>query len=187
MRRTIISVVLAVVGVAGLASSAPGQATSADEQAFLKQHLADVVTVVPTRLDDPDVVKTFSGPIYQITITINMGDNSTSHQQQIAARVGDKLVPLSQPSTDRDCSDIQKMLNGDFTLRTDDDAKVLQSALDELYPVASDDDKKVVAFHHDGHEWSFVRGAFFDKHLGFIFTTDDGGKITDVKFSLKLP
>ena len=107
-------------------------------------------------------------------------------QSQMAARVGDKLVPVSRPGTDGDCPDIASMFKADFKLKSDDDANAVQAAFNQLYPLITDDEKKAVAFHHNGHDWQFIRGTFFDKHMGFIITTDDSGKITAVKYSLKL-
>jgi len=52
---------------------------------------------------------------------------------------------------------------------------------------ASAADKKAVAFHHTGNEWTFVRGKFFDSLMGFVITTDAKGKLTAIKYVLKLP
>ena len=155
-------------------------------EAFLDKHMAEVVAIAPKRLSDPAITKTISSPVYELNITINSGDGGSMQQKQVAARVGDKLIPVSRPGTDGPCSDLQKMVSPSFTLKTDDDAKQLQTALDALFPPVTDDDKKAVAFAHTGHDWMFYRGTFFAKKLGFVFTTDDAGKVTGVKFSLQL-
>jgi hypothetical protein len=56
-----------------------------------------------------------------------------------------------------------------------------------LVPVATpgtDDEKKAIAFAHLGSDWWFYCGTFFDKKMGFVFTTNGQGKMTAVKFSL---
>ena len=176
---------MGLFGMAVLAVPTWGQ-VPADEQAFLDKHMSEVVAITPKRLNDPAVVKTFSAPVYELNIVMNMGDGGSSSQKQIAAKVDDKLVPVSRPGSDGDCPQIAKMINPAFTLKTDDDAKTLQTALDVLFPPVTDDDKKAVAFSHSGSNWMFYRGTFFANKLGFVFTTDGSGKVTAVKFALKL-
>jgi hypothetical protein len=185
MCRQIISIVLVAFSL--LASTALAQSLPAEEQAFIDKHVTEIFSVSAKRLSDPAVTKAFSVPIYLLTLTINAGDGGTGTQEQIAARIDDKLVPVARPGTDGDCPAIQKMLNPDFTLSADANAKLLQTALDTLYPPMMSSDKKAVAFRHTGRDWIFVRGIFFDKPMGFVFTTDDKGKITAVKYLLKLP
>ena len=37
-----------------------------------------------------------------------------------------------------------------------------------------------------GNKWSFTRKAFIKKFIGFVFTTDDDGVITDVELSFDI-
>lgn len=108
-------------------------------------------------------------------------------QELIAMKLGSKLVSASTPGTDKELPDFPKMLSPDFRLKSDADGKALQSALDALYPIIGDDDKKAEKFTHSGNHWTFVRGKFFEKNMGFEFTTDGEGKITAAKYVLKLP
>ncbi len=43
------------------------------------------------------------------------------------------------------------------------------------------------AIRHSGNDWTFVRGQFFDNAMGFVLTTDATGRITAVRWALKLP
>lgn len=176
--------VLAALGI-GL-SAMTALAASPEEQAFLDKHVSDVVQVTPKRIDDAAVAKVFAAPIYELNIAISSGEGGNMTTKQTAARVDQKLAALSRPGTDGDCPMIQKMVNPAFMLKTDADGKTLQSALDQVFPPVTDDEKKAVAFHHAGNDWTFVRGTFFGKFMGFVFTTDAQGKIIAVKFSLKL-
>jgi hypothetical protein len=177
-----------LVIVLAVALQTNGGPLTADEQAFVSKHTSDVVVVTPRRLDDPAVTKVFGVPVYELDITLNQGENGTSDQKQLAARIDDKLAPVSRPGTDEDCPWVLKMLSPDFKLQGDDDAKALQSALDQVFPPVTDDEKKAVAFRHNGNDWTFIRGKFMDnKVLGFVFTTDSAGKVSGVKFSLQIP
>jgi hypothetical protein len=177
---------MGLFGVAVMAAPAWGDGLPADEQAFLDKHMNEVVAITPKRLNDAAVAKAFSAPVYELNIVMNMGDGGSSSQKQVAAKVDDKLIPVSRPGSDGDCPQIAKMVNPAFVLKTDDDAKTLQAAIDEVFPTVTDDDKKAVAFSHKGNTWMFYRGTFFQNKLGFVFTTDASGKVTAVAFSLKL-
>jgi hypothetical protein len=185
MHRQITS--LAFVTMSLLASTALAQTLSPDEKAFFDKHVSDFITITPKRLSDAAITKTFSTPIYEVTVTTKDGDGGTGTEKFVVGRIGEKLVPLSRPGTDGDYPAIQKMINSDFKLLTDDDATALQTALNVVYPLITNDEKKVVAFRHSGHDWTFVRGTFFDKQMGFVITTDDKGTVTGVKYVLKLP
>lgn len=186
MQRALFMAALTAFGVLWFLPAVLAGQPSADEQAFLDKHMSDVVVIAPVRMDDPSVLAAIAAPIYQLTITLNSGDGGTMTQTQMAARVGDKLVPLSRPGTDGNCPDLQKMIRPGFHLKADDDARALQSALNALFPPVVEEEKKAIAFRHQGHDWQFVRGVFFGKPMGFVFTTDDQGNVTAVKFALKL-
>lgn len=79
------------------------------------------------------------------------------------------------------------MIRPDFKLVTDDDAKTVQAALDQLCPILGDQDKAAENFTHTRNEFTFARGRFFDKLMGFVLTTDASGIVTSVKCVLKLP
>lgn len=178
--------VLVLVSLLGpFSTPALGQATPADELAFVRQHLGDIVQVVPERISDPAVTAVFATPIYRVTVEIHEGDGTVSNGV-IVGRVGDKLLALSRPSSDQDCPDLVSMLNPQFRLTGATSAETLQKALDAVYPLITDESKAARAYTRSGSQWTFVRGRFFDDQLGFIFTTDPAGKVASVKFALKL-
>lgn len=160
---------------------------SADDQAFFDKHSTDVVRLEPTRLTDAPVVRVFSVPLFHLKIVMKMGDGGEQSMDMIVARGSDKLLNVTRPSSDADMPDFPKMLNTSFKLQSDGDAKDMHAALDAIYPIVGDDDKKAATFVHKGNQWTFIRGKFFDKRLGFIFETDPSGTITSAKFSLSIP
>ena len=187
MKRSQVLVWATVAGLVICGAEVKGQAGGAgDEKAFLEKHVSDVVKVTPKRVTNGAVTKAFGVPVYQIEVAIEQGDGAAT-EKQMAAAVDGKLVPIAKPGTDADCPWLVKMMAPGFVLKADADAKVLQEALDVLMPPFSDDDKKVVAFKHNGKEWVFIRGTFFDKNEGFVVTTNDAGKVVGAKFTLKLP
>jgi hypothetical protein len=170
-----------------LASAASAQSLPPEEQAFIDKHLGSIVNISTVRLTQPVVTQVFSAPLYLIEVTVNSGDGGSTGGHTIAARVDDKLVAVSRPGTDSDFPLLLKMLGGDFRLVSDSDAQRLQDALDIMFPVFDRSDKESVAFRRAGNQWTFVRGTFFDDKMGFVFTTDPQGKVTAVKYRLRLP
>lgn len=170
-----------------LAMSRPvrGGELSPDEKAFFDKHVSEIVKIEPTRLEDKNLLRVFATPFYNVKIEVKQGEGSET-SEAVAARVGDQLVSVSRPSTDADMPDFPKTLNPSFKLKTDTDAKAMQSSLDVLYPIIGDDDKKAETFKHAGNKWTFIRGKFFDHHMGFIFETDASGAIKSAKYSLQI-
>lgn len=185
MCKRLFAIIAVVLGL--FVTGALGQALSTDEQAFLHKHLPDVVQVEPTRLNDHAIVRTFATPIYRVTVLIKEGDGGTSTSSVVVARLGDELVSVSRPGGDGEYPNIQKMFRPDLKLTSEDVAETLQHALDIVYPISGHDDKSAETFRHDGNQWVFVRGKFFDSLMGFVLTTDESGAITGVKYVLKLP
>jgi hypothetical protein len=184
MFKPVMTIVAVALGLS--ATSALGQALTPEEQAFLRQHLAEIVSIQPVRVSDPAVLSVFAAPIYQVTVEIREGGGTNSNNV-LVARLGDTLVAVSRPGEDSDCPGIQKMFRPDFKLTGNDAGETLQRALDAVYPIIGDEDKAARTFRHKGSEWTFVRGKFFDNVLGFVLTTDASGAITGVRFALKLP
>ena len=184
LRRPILIGAL-VLGV--VATRAWGAELTADEKAFLDQHVSDLVKIEYARLSDPAVVKVFATAFYTLNVDIDVGDGGTSANSAIVARQDDKLVSIHRPSTDGDCPAILQMIRPDFRLKTDNDARVVQAALDAVFPIIGSSDQKAKNFKHAGHQWKFIRGEFFDAKMGFLVTTDNSGAVTGVQFVLKLP
>ncbi len=177
-----------------LAFSAPGatgqkapttQKAAPDDLAFITAHMDQLVQLRPERLGDAAVASVFAPPIYRVNIIINdpAGNPTTS---MIVARSGDTIVPISAPGEERDCPEILKLLRPAFRLNGDAAATTVQSALDAVFPVFGGD-VNARAIRHSGREWTFVRGKFFDNAMGFVLTTDATGRITGVRWALKLP
>jgi hypothetical protein len=181
MRRTLVlAALLTLTCTVNAADLSPADKT------FFDQHISDVVKIEPTLIDAPAVQTVFAVPFYNVTIEIKEGDGNQT-QQLVLVRMGDHLASATRPSSDAELPDFPKMIKPSFKLKTDDDAKALQSALDATCPIVGDDDKKAEKFTHNGNEWHFIRGKFFDKQLGYILTTNDDGAITSAKFTLQLP
>jgi hypothetical protein len=184
MRNAMILLIVALCSVPAISMA---KDLTADEQAFFDKNISAVVKITPSRLDDPAMDKVFAAPFYEVTIEVKGGDGSTTTYKLMVARVGSGLASQDRPSSDADLPDFQKMIKPDFKLKIDDDAKTFQQALDAAYPIVGDDDKKAEAFQHTGNQWVFIRGVFFNKHLGYVVQTNDDGTIASVKFSLEIP
>jgi len=156
---------------------------AADDQAFFDRQTSKFIKLQPQRLTGDAVGKVFNAILYKVSVVNSDGGSSNA----VVARKGDDIAIVTIPSTTTDMPDLVKLLKSDFTLKSDADAQVFQDALDTLYPIDTTfnkDDLNAKGIRHDGNQWTFVRGKFFDHFKGFIVTTDVGGKVTGVKWTL---
>mgnify|MGYP001545056266 CR=1 FL=1 len=182
MRTSTLAVLVLMASIAVPAALALDEGTpaSAGDQQFFEQHANDIVKIKADALENPALGKVLTGKFFSLNITIGGGG-----EKVVAARMGDKAIPIALPDTDADMPDFAKLVKPGFTLKTDADAHALQDAFDVLYPVDKDD-ASVKTIRHSGNTWTFIRAKFFDHFDGLIVTTDGSGKITDVKRSLEV-
>jgi len=167
--------------------NATGQCQTSDDEEFICKHQFDLVKVNCERVDDYAVGRVFRSPIYHFMVSVKEGyGQSPFWGTLVAARVGDTLVPIPQPREGVN-ADLLAMFSPDFKLSDGDAAEVLQRALDVVFPVASDSvwSEK---FQHDGNQWKFIRGRSFGPpgQGQFVVSTDDQGKITELRYSRML-
>jgi hypothetical protein len=154
---------------------------AADDQAFFDKQTSKFVKLQPKRLTADAIGKVFSATMYSVTVVGSDGSSTNS----VVARTGDDISIIAIPMSTADMPDVVKLIKADFTIKAEADAHVFQSALDVIYPIDSNgDDAGAKAIRHNGNQWIFIRGKFFDHFKGFIVTTDDGGKVTGVKWTL---
>jgi hypothetical protein len=178
--------VLLAIAASSLAVLSTGRTARADNAAFIKQHISDLVKIDVAPFADPAVATTFGDSIYNVTVGVSDGE-SLQTSTMIVSRSGDNVVALSRPGTDGDYPKIQKMLNPSLRLTSDSDLKTVQTAFDLVFPIVGTQDMSVRDYKHAGNQWTLVRGMFFDKKMGFVLTTDANGAVTNVKYVLKLP
>lgn len=159
-----------------------------DEQAFFDKHLSDIVEIEPTPLRTDATAAVFNVPLYAVKMTIHQGPD-TQTMNLIAAKTDTKLLTMSSPGTDEDLPQFKSMISPQFKLNSGDDGQTFEKAIDVIDPIpdVSPDDQKAKAHSQQGTQWTFVRGTFFQKHKGYVVTTDDSGAIRSVKYSLNLP
>ena len=156
---------------------------AADDQAFFDKQTSKFIKLQPKRLTGDALGKVFTATMYQVNV-VNSDGGSTA---AVVARTGDDISIVSIPMSTTDMPDFVKLIKADFTIKTDADAKAFQECLDVLYPIDTTfnkDDLNAKAIRHTGNQWIFIRGKFFDHFKGFIVTTDAGGKVTGVKWTL---
>ncbi len=182
MRKTLAATLLVLAfGATGVTA----QRATPEELAFIRTHMDQIVQLQPERLTDAAVTSVFAPPIYRVKIIIN-DPNGNPTTSVIVARSGNAIVPVSMPGEERDCPEIHKLLKPTFKLNGDAAAATVQSALDVVFSVMGPETEGR-AIRHKGNEWTFVRGKFFDNGMGFVMTTDATGRITSVRWSLKIP
>ncbi len=75
-----------------------------------------------------------------------------------------------------------QVLENNKLLSSNDDAQALQTLIDEILPA---DDESHKSFFEKDNKWYFVRGNY-DNKVGFVVSTDNNGKIVDIKYSIDL-
>jgi len=71
----------------------------------------------------------------------------------------------------------------DFFLIDEASAELFELALDDV----SDFDRREKARFERNGSWVFIREEFFDEGMGYIVSTDEGGAITKVTYSMEIP
>jgi len=74
-------------------------------------------------------------------------------------------------------------IQDDFFLNDEASAELFELAIDQV----SDFDRKEKARFERNGSWVFIREEFFDEGIGFIVSTDEGGVITKVTYSMEIP
>lgn len=152
------------------------------------KHFLSQFTVRLTPLTGPRLDGLIEGQLYAVDVDCERGVVSLS--RNIVVYRDEKFTSFPLIYTDMDLPQLLAVINKRFKLRSDADAQKIQWALDVIYPVRSlddddgDDDPAVKFFRQDGRRWDFIRGHFFDKYAGFVFTTDDDGTITKISYLL---
>jgi hypothetical protein len=167
--------------IVSLAPQARAQ-DAAGDQAFFDAQTSKFVKLQPERMTSEALGKVFNAIIYHVKVVGSDG----GYTNAVVARTGDDITIISIPTSTADMPDLVKLFKADFTLKSDADSHLAQDALDVLYPIdaTSTDDMNAKAIRHTGNQWIFIRGKFFDHFKGFIFTTDDSGKVTAAKWTL---
>jgi len=158
------------------------EAATVGDQAFFNKHLADLVHIEPIPIHTTALQQVVADPVFKLKVSFG-GEMTTT---ELAAKEGDKVVLISLPSSDANMPKLLNLMSPKFTLKSAQDGAVFQEALDALYPINDDDDSKLKSVKHDGNQWTFIRGKFFEHFLGFVVTTDKDGKITAIKYSLEI-
>lgn len=73
-------------------------------------------------------------------------------------------------------------LQNNKAIISSDDAQAFQSIINEVSPIEDDSHK---SFFEKDNKWHFVRGEY-DNKVGFVVSTDNNGKVVDIKYSIEL-
>jgi len=149
------------------------------------------ITSKATKLSSPAVEKVMEkgAAIYDTKVTITGPDGGSGIYNVKVIKKGSAITQFSSPSTTQKCPGLKQLIRKDFKLKTEQDTKTLEAALDVLYPISKafgERDKKAKAIIRKGTTVTFIRGEFFKNLKGYIFTTDAGGAIVSVDYSLRI-
>jgi len=162
-----------------------GGLTAADHKA-VEAEVYKRIKVTAKPITAKAVAAVFDAKFIEVEIRVpQSGGHSTSDLTLV--KQGDAFIEIEQTSTSQAMPKLTSLVGKKFKLADDASAALFEAALDALYPISKfGDDKDHKAVTQKGKTWHFVRGEFFDDKKGFVVTTDNAGKITDINFKLKM-
>lgn len=158
---------------------------SEGEKEAVKAAVMRRLEVTPKRMENEALSKVFGATFYTTELRLDLGGGRATMMDIVLARVGEEFQHLPSPSTTQPVPELLALLHPAFRLKSKDDALVFEKALDELYPMSTFEQKHK-AIHQKERAWTFVRGKFFKDKSGLVVTTDESGKITEIRNVLKL-
>ncbi len=164
--------------------SSLAQTLTREEQTMIRDAVIKMLKIDSVRIESPALKKVFAGPFFSVKLARTPSPGTSYGMGKLLlAKIGDSIVEPEGTMTGRSMPNLKSTIQKDFRLKTRTDAETLQTALDSVYSITSSSDKKAKAIIQNGDEWIFVRGNFFKKKKGFIFTVKNG-VITRINYSL---
>jgi hypothetical protein len=171
-----IIIIIAVLGFTVLNSVA--QQLTPAENALLDNYLKSIVTSEREKIVSDTLAKVFPGTILKMKSGFSASDGISWCTETGFLIKNGKLLEFSRDS-------LMLILKSGFSIKSEADAKIFETALDKIYPVSwTDLDMK--KHFKKANKWYFSRGDFFDFYSGFEATTDATGKITAVRYDMKV-
>ena len=151
----------------------------------------DVLDQVSVKIEpiSSKVMRTvFKPKFYNIIICINTpGSPYIEFNYGLVYEMNNILTYLQMPTGDQELSQYLEIINDNFLLKSSTSASVvmLEKALELIEPVSTKGNK-LHRIKHSKNKWTFIRSKFFDNYSGYIFHTDDKGKIIKVEYSMDI-
>jgi hypothetical protein len=169
MITTILSLILLNVRAQGLTEQ---------ENTLLDTYLKSVVTGEKEKVVSDTLNKVIPGPVYKLNAGFADPDGTSFCTQYYFIIKDGKLLRFGKEA-------LMSVIKSGFAIKTEADAKVFEAALDQIFPLSwsSEDEKK---HFKKSNNWYFVRDDFFEFYSGFEVIVDPSGKITGIRYDMKV-
>jgi len=161
------------------------QTISPDNQKLIESFVKNNIDVQLADVDQVAVSKVFSGTFYKINIGfVEPGSGVSGCGSDNYINVTGSDVNMIEPvHMDLECPVLMSLIRKDYLLKDENAAKLFEAALNTLYPLDEEEIQNVKHLHQ-GSQWIFLRGKFFDDFTAFIITTGSDGTVTNVELEL---
>ncbi|HJO93488.1 MAG TPA: hypothetical protein QF753_08825 [Victivallales bacterium] len=129
----------------------------------------------------------FSAKFYKAKININYpGSPFLSLDYAIVYDLDNKIHYFEMPTSNQTLTQMLSIINKNFRLEeTTISHTLLEIALNDLEPIGTRD-LRVEKIQKNGNKWVYIRSKFFDHYSGYIFYTDNNGKIVNIEYSMNI-
>lgn len=171
-----LTVIVAILSF--IVHNSAAQELTEHENALLDNYLKSIVTSEKGRIVSDTLAKVFLNPVYNMKGGFSESDGiSWCTESHFIIKDG-KLIGFKKEN-------LMTVLKSGFSIKSETDAKIFETALDKIYPVSwTDEDMK--KHFKKANKWYFSRGDFFDFYSGFEVTVDPTGKITAIRYDMKV-
>jgi hypothetical protein len=154
------------------------QELTEQESMLLDNYLKSIVTGEKEKVVSDTLNKVISGPVYKLQAGFEDTDGTSYCTQYYFIFKDGQLLRFGKEN-------LMSVMKSDFSIKTEADAKIFETALDKVFPLSwsSEDEKK---HFKRSNNWYFVRDDFFEFYSGFEVTVDLAGKITGIRYDMKV-
>ena len=182
-----IKIVVLVYTCFGLSIMCMGKAKSESIIDRISKDVLEQVSVKITSVHSESIKSVFSPDFYRVKLCINSpGSPYLELNYAFVYELKNKLNYLQMPTGDQTIPQCLKIINKKFRLtENSNSALVLEKALNIIEPVSTKGNK-MKKIKCEDNKWTFIRSKFFNNYSGYVFYTDDEGKVTKVEYSTNL-
>jgi hypothetical protein len=162
--------------------NASGQNINSNENAVLDKLIQSRLRIEKEKIISDSLAKVFNGTFFRVRFGSFSADGGEWCGNSIVVLLGGKLIEF-ESRTDS-ILPLLSLVKKEFSLKTQTDAKVVESALAKIYPPSEFSDEKPEIIHN-GNNWYFIRGKFFDSKSGYIVSVDQNLRISNIAYSME--
>ncbi|MCP4176172.1 MAG: hypothetical protein GY756_00220 [bacterium] len=160
---------------------------TADVNKKITDDILKQIEISVTPIHTKALSEVFSAKFYKAKININYpGSPFLSLDYAIVYNLNNQIHYFAMPTSNQKLTQMLSIINKNFRLKgTTISHTLLEDALDALEPIGTRD-LSTQKIQKNGNKWIYIRSKFFDHYSGYIFYTDNNGKITNIEYSMSI-